>query len=217
MEEQKTRGLLLHSIPYLGKKKILKILTAEYGLISLFAKSNTPPSLCSPFLVGEWVYHIKQSDLYLLQDASLIDDFSHLRSNYQTLMSAGTIAQSILRSQQNGKPSPKLYELAVFYLTQLKSFPTPKILSLSFQVKLMLHEGNLNYSDSCSTCGKVATYLSQGESTCALHRQQGAIPWTESEWQALKILGGARRLNELSNVEWTESLNQKVGALLSTH
>lgn len=217
MEEQKTRGLLLHAIPYLGKKKILKILTAEYGLISVFAKSNTPPSLCSPFFVGEWVYHIKQSDLYLLQDGCIIDDLSHIRNNYRILMSAGTMAQSILSSQQNGKPSPKLYQLAVFYLEQLKTFPKPEILSLSFQVKLLQHEGSFHYSNTCITCGEKASYLSQGESTCAIHRGQGATFWTESEWQALKVLGGAKRLSELAMIEWTESLHNKIGTLFSLH
>lgn len=217
MEEQKTRGILLSAIQHLGKKKILKVLTPEAGLVSLFVNVNALSSLCIPFLLGEWVYHVKTtSDLHLLKDASIVNDLAHLRDDYERLMSAGKIAQMVLSSQQAGKPSPKLYELTLFYLQKLNSFPNPRILTASFCVKLLLHEGLLHCSDTCMSCGAPTTHLSQGESVCSLHKEKEAIAWTEHEWQSLKTLGSARRLVELQGVAWTESLQKKIDLIFST-
>lgn len=130
-----TTGLLLQSIPYLGKKKILKIFTPNQGLISLFTQSNC----LSPFCLAEWVYRNQQKEIHSLQDASLIDPFLHLRENYTTLCAAGTIAQDLLRTQLPSKEAPKLFELAIFYLKNLSL--NPDLLAASFRLKLLLHEG----------------------------------------------------------------------------
>ncbi len=133
-----TIGLLLQSIPYLGRKKILKIFTPEQGLVSLFAHT----AFLTPFCLAEWVYHKSSKEMQVLQDAKLIDPLLHLRENYKTLSCAGAMAHDLLRTQLPGKAAPDLFELALYYLRNLPK--APDLLADSFRLKLLLHEGVLS-------------------------------------------------------------------------
>jgi DNA repair protein RecO (recombination protein O) len=135
--EEKTPGLLLQSIPYLGQKRILKVFTPA-GLISLFAKKSS----LTPFCLAEWVYPKTEKDLYPLRDTTLLDPLSELRQNYALLTAAGSIAKDILRSQLPHKSAPELYRLACLYFKKLPQ--APDTLAASFRLKLLLHEGLLS-------------------------------------------------------------------------
>lgn len=127
-----TLGILLQTIPYLGKKKILKVLTPEHGLLSFMTQKPL-----SPFCIAEWVYRKTQKEIHTLTDFSLTDPLLELRQNYATISAAGSIAQDLLLTQMPGKPSP--YALASAYLKKLPL--NPPILALSFRLKLLIHEG----------------------------------------------------------------------------
>lgn len=135
MTEEKTQGLLLQSIPYLGKKKILKVLTPQ-GLLTLMAKSTS----LTPFCIAEWVYRKTQKEIFSLVDSTLLDPLLHLRESYSLLSTAGSMAQALLRTQLPNKPAP--FALACAYLKKLPL--NPPILSASFTLKLLLHEGLLS-------------------------------------------------------------------------
>lgn len=133
-----TIGLLLQAIPYLGKKKILKIFTPEHGLVSLFTQSTT----LSPFCLAEWVYLNKQKDIQTLRDFTLIDPLLYLRETYSILTAAGSIASDLLRTQLPNKKAPELFDLTLYYLKNLPL--NPELIAASFRLKLLLHEGLLS-------------------------------------------------------------------------
>ncbi len=133
-----TPGLLLHSIPYLGQKKILKVFTPELGLLSFFAQKTK----LDPFCLAEWVYRKTEKEIYPLQDATLLDPLLDLRGTYNTLVAGGAIAQDLLRTQLPGKRATELFDLTLLYLRKLSS--APEILAASFKLKLLLHEGLLS-------------------------------------------------------------------------
>ncbi len=216
MEKKKTEGILLSASTYLERQKILKVFTSQEGLITLFAKKTSFASLYSPFLIGEWVYEQKTTDLYLLKDASLIQDLSDLRQNYAALLSAGKIAQNLLKSQLNGKPSPLLYALTAKYFEKLQTFPKPENLAASFDLKLLLHEGLLNLQETCSSCTSFATHLNEGESVCSMHRTAGSIGFSKEEWQSLYALACSRRFEDLEKIILTENLKEKIRDVLES-
>ncbi len=133
-----TPGLLLQSVPYLGRKKILKIFTPEQGLLSLFVQSTS----LTPFCLAEWVYRKTNKDIQTLQDVTLLDPLLHLRESYAILSAAGAIAQNLLKTQLPNKRAPELFDLALFYLKNLGA--TPELMVASFKLKLLLHEGLLS-------------------------------------------------------------------------
>lgn len=135
---ERTPGLLLQSIPYLGQKKIFKVFTPNHGLLSFFVtKTNL-----SPFCLAEWVYRRTEKEIYPLLDATLLDPLLSLRQSYATLTAAGQIARDLLTSQLPYKPAPALYALAHLYLAKLPQ--SPDLLAASFSLKLLLHEGLLS-------------------------------------------------------------------------
>ncbi len=132
----KTTGLLLQSIPYLGQKKILKVLTPEQGLLSFFAKK----SALTPFCLAEWVYFKSHKEVHSLRDTTLLDSLLELRQDYSTLTAAGAIVQDLLRTQLPNKKAP--FALVCAYLKKLPL--NPPLLAASFRLKLLHHEGLLS-------------------------------------------------------------------------
>lgn len=197
MSEEKTPGLLLQAIPYLGSKKILKIFTPGAGLLSLFAKRVKNTALVSPFCLAEWVYQKGNREIYSLVDGSLTDGLFNLRSNYEVLSAAGEIAQDLLKTQLPGKPSHDLFALTSAIFQKLPSFKHPEILSALFRLKLLLHEGLLSLEPTCGKCPSPATHLFQGESLCLRHAAYPGWTFSPEEWEHLLTLSSARSFEAL--------------------
>ena len=141
---ERTDGLLLHSIPYLGQQRILKVLTPETGLLSFLAKKSIVPIFTTPFVYAEWIYEKNNREIYPLRDASLLDELSGLKQNYPHLSAAGKIAQDLLRTQLPNKSCPELFALALACLRKLPLFQEPEILLAMFRLKLLSLEGLLS-------------------------------------------------------------------------
>ena len=141
MTEEKATGLLLQAIPYLGQKRILKVLTPEMGLLSFLAQRSIAPVFTTPFVYAEWVYKKNQRDIYPLRDASLLDDLSTLKQNYSHVTAAGQMAQDLLRTQFPNKPCPELFSLTLACFRKLSLFQDPALLLAMFRLKLLSLEG----------------------------------------------------------------------------
>ena len=213
MTEEKSAGLLLQTIPYLGSGRILKVFTGQAGLISLFTKKKNLGSMASPFCIGEWVYKKGQRDLYSLKDASLLDPLLGLRQSFAAISAAGSIAQDILKSQMPDEAAAPLYELACSYFKKLSEFTQPEILSTSFRLKLLLHEGLLSLKPHCTSCSEKALHLSQGESFCPNHASFKGVPFSEGEWGQLHLLAFASKFSLLRELRIKPSLIEKISFL----
>jgi DNA repair protein RecO len=195
--EDKSPGVLLQAIPYLGRQKILKVFTPEEGLVSLIAKSANPSwtAFTSPFCIAEWVYKKGQREIYPLKDGSVLESLLELRQTYDSLNAAGSIAQDVLKTQLPGKRAPALYELLCVYLKKLGSFPNPASLAASFRLKLLLHEGLLSLEDKCSLCAASALHLHEGQSYCLSHAPFPGISFSPEEWESISLLAYGRKFS----------------------
>jgi DNA repair protein RecO len=210
--QTKSQGILLQVIPYLGNGRILKVFTADAGLIALMAKKSSLAHF-TPFCIAEWVYRKKQNEMFTLMEGSLIDSFLSLRQSYEALTAAGSIAQDLIHTQLPGRSSPGLYSLLSSYFKKILDFERPAVLAASFQVKLLLHEGLLALQSSCAYCDREAAFLSQGESVCPTHANAFAIGFSNSEWQILNRLAYARQFSLLQQIDCLPSLNEKISTL----
>lgn len=140
---ERATGLLLRSQSYLGRDKILSILTPDHGLLSLMVKghANKWSGLTTPFIVAEWVYLRRKKELMNLTDATLLDPLSALKNDYAILSAAGQMAQDLLRTQMPGKPAQGPFALAVACLQKLAEFREPRMLAAAFRLKLLMAEG----------------------------------------------------------------------------
>lgn len=205
----KSQGILLQEIPYLEKKRILKIFTQDAGLVSLMART---PSF-SPFCIAEWVYQKRQSEIFSLSESSLTDSLIDLRQSYKNLAAAGSMAHDLLRSQLPAKPAPSLYELLCCYLKKIPTFETPAVLAASFRLKILLYEGLLALQTVCSRCGRASSALLLGESVCSAHADYPSILFTIPEWQTVCSLALAQKFSLLREIDCPDALMEKIASL----
>lgn len=150
MNQEKTKGIVLRSIPFKDRQKILTIFTEEIGLMTLIIKGLSKSSYLLPFTEtfceAEWIYARKSSDLCVFHDGSIFNLHLPLRQKYTFLQTALEMAHAILSTQMAGKHSPDLYVLFSAYLKQIPQSLFPNTLLASFYLKMLKHEGVLDRS-----------------------------------------------------------------------
>ncbi|NGX47132.1 MAG: DNA repair protein RecO [Chlamydiae bacterium] len=191
--EEKHEGLVLRSIDYKDRQKIITLFTPTRGLISLIVKGITRKkshllTLTSPFTKAEYHFSIRRSELYTFRDGTPLKTHHNLRQNLRHLQSATTLIKALLTSQLPGKPAPKLYNLTLTYLKHLPTFADPTSLTASFLLKLLKHDGHLS----------------------ATHREP---PFTSSEWEELLPLLSARTISSLQKHTTHPNLHQQIETL----
>ncbi len=148
MEEERAEGIVLKTLNYKEKDRICTVFTKEHGVVALLVKGASTParsSLSTPFCEAEWIYVKGRGDLYRVNDASLIDTHADLRSSFAHLQAAGEMAAVLLHSQFPAKQAPQLYAIFSRFLKQLPTFSNPTTLLTAFYLKLLHHEGVLNW------------------------------------------------------------------------
>ena len=212
MEEKKTEGLLLQSIPYLGNQKILKVLTKEKGLLSFIVKKKGLSQIADPFMTAEWIYTSKGKDIHPLKDLSPTYLFEEIRNSFLTIEIAGKIGKALLLTQKPENSSTGVYLLTIAYLRKLSSFENPKNLLSSFYLKVLLHEGLLGLESHCE-CGEIATFLGPEGSQCTAHQKLGSLPFSLEEIKTLEILTFSRKFTSLQEVNLSNQLSEKIETL----
>jgi DNA repair protein RecO (recombination protein O) len=191
MEEEKSEGIVLRSIDYKERERIITVFTSNAGLISLIVKNISRRNshflaLSTPFCHAEFLYRKGRSELFRFQDGTVLDEMLSLRNHLGHLQAAGELVNAILYSQMPGKPASLLYALLSVYMKQIPHFENTDVLTASFYLKVLKHEGLLTLSEES---------LSHGE--LSIHLPGGAFSPEES-----------RRLEELLSVRHFERLKE---------
>ncbi|NGX59326.1 MAG: DNA repair protein RecO [Chlamydiae bacterium] len=188
--EEKHEGLVLRSIDYKDRQKIITLFTPTRGLISLIVKNITRKkshllTLTSPFTQAEYHFSIRRSELYTYCDGTPINTHLNLRENLTHLKAAILLAKALLTSQLPNKPAPDLYLLLLTYLKYLPTFADPTSLTASFYLKLLKHDGHLSPS----------------------HREP---PFTPNEWNELLPLLTTRNITTLRQITTSPDLHHQI-------
>jgi len=94
----------------------------------------------------------------------------------------------ILKTQLPGKPSPKLYELLLAYLSQLPNFTDVTPLMTSFYLKLLTHEGLVSWASPSDF----------------------PLSVSDREWSQLKHLALIRSFKEMHSINLSPELGHKI-------
>ncbi len=203
MKEETLEGIVLRSVALQEGRCILTLFTPQEGLASVatprtFAHEMRLASATALLSRSEFCCRKGNSDIYRLREAHQIESFDGLRTQFAKISAAGELLHLILRSQLSGRPAPLLYELMLAYLRRLTSSQHPLALVISFQLKLLKHEGLFAW-------------------THALPRtMQELASFTEDDWLNLGLLTGSRSFTEIEAVSVTPPLGEKVSALFET-
>ena len=190
-------AIVLKATPYEEDGKILKLFTGELGVVSAIVKKLTRKgtfwqNLTSPLTRGEFHLTRRNSELFTLNDGSIIDPHYEIRHNLGKLDAAFILLRAVLISQYPEKPTPELFKLTTVYLNRIKKDENPLRLALSFQMKLLNHEG---------------LFPERAEDFGA--------PLTKDEWQTLECLCHAKKFETLDLLTIEEDLFKKTVELFN--
>lgn len=211
---EKTQGITLQSIPYKERQRIISIFTKDHGIISLIIKGLTEKKtsflpLTTPFCLADIIYKRGRSDIFLLQDASIIDENLELRKDLSFINSAYLMAKAILDSQMPHKRASLLFNLLIIYLKKIPSFDSQESLIISFLLKLLKHDGLIHFNRKCNLCENIASVIHKGECLCSEHASLQTHFFSNEEFKLLEKLSLVKSFSEIEKVICAPKLKEK--------
>ena len=152
------KGIVLRETPIGDYDKIMTVLTAEYGKLSVFARGAK--RLKSPLFVNTQLFSYSEMNLhkttntYYLQSADLIENFYHIRDTLEGTALAGYIADvaaDIAVENQNEKELLRLV-LNSFHMISLNKKSPSQIKSV-FELRAASIAGFMPNLVACAGCG----------------------------------------------------------------
>ena len=118
MDPFNCRGLIIKSDEYKEKDRLLSVLTADRGLITICAKGVAKPgssfgSFSMPYMLCDFVVSVSHG-YYYLKDASIIESNSKIMESLEQMTVAAHISSCLLDCTLQSENAKEAYELAVY-------------------------------------------------------------------------------------------------------
>ncbi|CRX37774.1 DNA repair protein RecO [Estrella lausannensis] len=209
----KETGVILSTLPYGDSGSIVKVFTAESGLMSYFAKNGPSAkgklSPFEPFTLGEISYEEGNGSLALLREFKVSNYHLPIRESLERIEAAALMADALDKTQGPGLEAPDLFTLFCLYLKWLPQAKNPFTLAASFYLKTMKHEGVLHITPDCTGCGNPLgeCLLCEGTALCTDCALEGTALEPE-ETQLVLLLTLAREFKDIKQEEISPRLLQ---------
>lgn len=153
------KGLVIRETPVGDFDKMLSVLTAEHGKISVFARGAK--KMKSPFFVSTQMFCYsefvlrKTTDIFYISEGTLIEGFFDLRNTLEGSALASYIADVARDISTENTDESKLLRLmlnSLFAIAKGKK-PLPLIKAV-FELRAVCYAGFLPRLSGCDVCGK---------------------------------------------------------------
>lgn len=157
MPHLKVRGFVIREVQVGDADRIINILTADLGLISVSAHGARRTK--SPLLMPTQIFALSEFELfankghYTVNTAELTEPFMSLHQDLDRLVCASHLAEVLLDCTRDADSQPELYQLWAFIMQALQSQPDPIFLTHLAQMRLLALIGYSPCIDSCVQCG----------------------------------------------------------------
>lgn len=204
-----THALVLREVDYKESDKILTVLTAENGKMTLSArgcrKKNSPLAASCQLLVWSEMTLYEYQGRWSIKEASAERRFEGVRNDLDKLSLACYIAEMIQVLAVEELPAPDLLSLTLNSLHALDKLDYPLAqIKAAFELKAMCLAGYEPALEACGMCGaepeQPRLHLSQGVLYCAACRDAAgegiAMPLTPGALNAMRHVayGDPKRL-----------------------
>ena len=228
-----TKGLVLREVNYKESDKILTVLTAEEGKLTVSArgcrKKGSAIAAASQLLVWSEFPLYEYQNRWAVKEAVTERQFGDVRSDLDKLSLASYFAEVTEALSREGQPEPELLSLTLNSLHALEKLPYPAaLIKTAFEWRAMALAGYEPMADACAVCGTEPPadpriHLTEGVLHCAACRGEIgdgiSMPLTEAALTALRhfIWGDPKRLFSV-NIDQTslKQLGQASEAYLMT-
>ena len=127
MEPFSCRGIILASSEFKEKDRLVSVLTADRGLVTVCAKGVGRPGSKSafasiPFLVCDLVVSVSHG-YYYLKEGTIVENNSEIMNSLEAMTCASHISTCLLDSTFQGDSVHEAYELAVYAFYMLAKRP----------------------------------------------------------------------------------------------
>jgi DNA repair protein RecO (recombination protein O) len=160
MPSFKTPAILLRKIDFGDYDLIIHFFTRERGKMAVMAKSAKKSrkrfgGALQLFSVLEIVCNVrKNKGLPLLEEAVLKDPFHRIRSDIRMTAYASYWTEMLNEWVEEGTAQVPIYQLLAHVLKQADEGQTPAaVISMLFQIRLMMVSGFYPEIEACSICG----------------------------------------------------------------
>ena len=217
-----TKALVLREVNYKESDKILTVLTAEEGKLTVSArgcrKKGSALAAASQLLVWSELTLYEYQGRWAIKEALTERQFDGVRSDLDKLALASYFAEVTEALAEEGQTEAGLLSLILNSLHALEKLPyPPRLIKTAFEWKAMALAGYEPMADGCAVCGREVPEdprinLSAGLVHCASCREGAgegiSMPVTPAALTALQhfIWGDPKRLFSV-NIDQT-SLNR---------
>lgn len=211
MQTYRTEGIILQAHNFQDYDQILTIFTLEEGVIKLFVKGanhfkRRGGVSTTPLTQLEIEFTRGNSEILKCKSLSTLNSNLKLRDKLSVLEAGCDIIRALQMSQHPYQPAPNLYHLLNSYLEKIPNFVDPAILSASYSLKILRHDGLLGITPNdavCSLCNipLVQHYIFSGECFCRLHAPNGHLAFDQEEINTIILLAYCRSFQQLSDIE----------------
>ena len=116
MQPERDLAIILKTVIYEERHRIVTALTENHGVISALARNSIQSrrfgGTLEPFTASEWLFAQKPgADLARLEEASIRRSFEGLRADFERLSIASVMNEMMLRTAPRYEPCPDLFRL----------------------------------------------------------------------------------------------------------
>jgi DNA repair protein RecO len=168
MEQKRDLAIVLRSIPYEERHRIVTALTENHGQISGMARNAVQSrrfgGSLEPFAASEWQFVVKPgAELVRIEQAQIRRPFEGLRKDFDRLSMASVFTELMLRLSPKYEPAPDLFKLHSNALALLEEREGPEndlaILN-AYLSKLLQWNGSQPRLLSCLGCSRLLEEVS---------------------------------------------------------
>ena len=205
-----TKGLVLREVNYKESDKILTVLTAEEGKLTVSArgcrKKGSALAAASQLLVWSEMTLYEYQGRWAIKEAVTERQFAPVRADLEKLALASYFAEVTEALAEEGQREPELLSLTLNCLHGLEKLDLPlRHIKAAFEWKAMALAGYEPMADGCAVCGceppeEPRIHLGEGVVHCAACRGEVgdgiSMPLSGSALAALRhiIWGDPKRL-----------------------
>lgn len=161
MEQRRDLAIVLRSVPFQDRHRVITALTENHGQVSALAKNAVQSrrfgGALEPFAASEWFFSERAgADLWNLNEAQIKRSFEGIRADFERLSLASVLNEVMLRLAPQYHAAPELFRLHSNALAMLDESTEPgadvRLLN-AYLAKLMQWSGTQPQLIGCLGCG----------------------------------------------------------------
>lgn len=176
MLQKRDTAIILRSVPYEERHRVVTALTEQHGRISALARnaiqSRRFGGALEPFVASDWMFVERTgANLYRVEEATVRRGFEGLRRDFERLALASVLNELMLRVAPEREPCAELFKLHSNALALVEELPDFEIASLpllnGYLAKILQWSGNQPQLSGCLLCqSPLATQEPQAHLSC---------------------------------------------------